>query len=358
MKPTTDTTLALALALDGAAAPATDEIKRLSGIAGLVDALPDPEIDSRFVARLEATLMAEYDAKFGTQAESSPAPLRIVKSEPQSKTEQKAEPKAAPNVVAFPRRRMVVRRAVAGMVAAAMLSAMPVVAAASSLPGSPFFGIERWRQNHAISSAHGAEKAFVSESIARKWIGYGSQMTVLDYDPSDIEAVLFRAGELQTQAADLIARHGTKEQIAEMAGMFAQDATQLREILPKAAVSSRAAVEDAIATATGLTRTLVGKLRSLDATFAIPAAVEATASKDGSAGSPKSTTPARGDAKSPDTGEEAPDKVADDTRREYAETAGDACEMIAREQANDLLAGPSKVACTVRDFDPDDWTKK
>ncbi|HEX9695745.1 MAG TPA: hypothetical protein VGB64_05460 [Actinomycetota bacterium] len=347
MKPTTDTTLALALALDGAATPATEEIKRLSGIAGMVDALPNPDIDARFAARLEATLMAEYDAKFG-----APAPLRIVKPEPVARpTIQK---RTAPNVVAMPQRRLVIRRAVAGLVAAAMLSALPVVAAASSLPGSPFFGIERWRQNHAISSAHGAEKAFTSERVAQKWIGYGAQMAVLNFDPSDIEAVLFRAGELQTQAAGLIARFGSKRQIATMAGMFAEDATRLREMLSRTSESARPAVHDAIATATSLTRSLVGSLRTESATVEIPAiaqtiAGDSTASPSGRSGTQAEPT-RQGPSKS-DPG--TPTVKADPTRREYWDYYDrTACEMIAQEQANDLLAAPSKVVCTVRNLDP------
>lgn len=351
MKPTTDTTLALALALDGTAAPATDEIKRLSGIAGLVDALPDPDIDQRFVARLEATLMAEFDAKFGA------APLQLVK--PETKTETKTEEKTAPNVVALPRRRMVVRRALAGMVAAAMLSAMPVVAAASSLPGSPFFGIEQWRQNHAISSAHGAAKAFLVEQTARKWIGYGAQMAIIGYDASDIEATLFRAGRLQKQAADLIAKYGSDGQIAQMAGMFAEDAKALRRILPQTPASARPAVHDAIATATGLTASLVGGLDDSNATVAIPAIAESVAAEapkssgsgttgtDGTKAQPKGTG-----------GKEAAGDPTTQTRREYWETYDrTACHTIAREELNDLLVGPSALMCDVRDFDPDAWTK-
>ena len=348
MKPMTDTTLALALALDGTASPATDEIKRLSGIAGLVDALPDPEIDQRFVARLEATLMAEFDAKFGEAA----APLHIVKAEPKIEAN---EERTAPNVIALPQRRFVVRRALAGMVAAAMLSALPVVAAASSLPGSPFFGVERWRQNHAISSAHGAAKAFLVEQTARKWIGYGSQMAIVGYDVSDIESVLAHAGRLQTQAATLIARVGTPGEIAKMAGMLADDVTRLQGILPQTRVSARPAVHDAIQTASDLTRRLVGSLRTADgAPVVVPGTEEIVASDPSTSTSTTSNGGSGATTKPADTSTGS-DKPLDgnETSREYWEDYDRAaCHIIGREQVNDLLVGPSGLICQLNEVNP------
>lgn len=249
-------TVNLALALEGTAVPSTEEIRRLTGVAGMLETLPDPDIDPRFAARLEAVLMAEFDAKH-------PAPqhapmLQLVK--PEATPAPVAEPKAQPNVIALPRRRFVVRKAIAGLAAAAMISALPVVAAASSLPGSPFFGIEQFRQNHAISSARGAEKAFVMEATARKWIGYSAEMVALNYDANAISRVLRRAGILQRDAATLLTRFGSPEQIDRLVAMLAGDSGRLTRIRSLAPSHARPALSRAITVIESITSQLAAGL--------------------------------------------------------------------------------------------------
>ncbi|MHB8511548.1 MAG: hypothetical protein ACYDCC_05155 [Actinomycetota bacterium] len=339
-----DTTTVLALALDGATVPASEEVIRLTDIAGIVGSLPDPEIDPRFAARLEAVLMAEFDAQ---QTTVSPA-LRIVKP---AGIQPVVEPKTAPNVIAFPRRRFVVRKVVAVAIAAAMLSALPIIASASALPGSPFFGIEQWRQNNAILSAHGVHRAFVEESIARNWIGYSSEMVTLGFEANKVDRALRHAGWLQYQAVALVAKIGGPADVAKLAGMLAGDATHLQQIHDKAGPQDRQFVGLAIETVSQLEADLIGGsstpitmpagATSLDASIGLadPTTSTTTSGSQTSAGttspSTKSTSPKTPTAtKIPDT----PFPV-DQT-----------CAIPFSDKTGDLLAPVGEAQCNVRDF--------
>src|ERR1041384_563708 len=127
----------LALALEGRvkAARGTSDLVVL---ADALAALPEPEIDASFARALEARLMTE---DFGVAAATRH--LHVVKAEPAFPTTPADEIVRVAPVVQMPRRNMVVRRSVAAGVAAAMLGAFPLVAAAQSLPGSPFYGLKR-----------------------------------------------------------------------------------------------------------------------------------------------------------------------------------------------------------------------
>lgn len=130
--------LELDLALDGRRRRVSPEVKSLVALARDMAALPDPEIDARFAAKLEQRLLTEG-------LEVAPKPARRLQVVP--KTEPKTEPTpqrpATPTpVIPLPRRRFVVRRGMVAAVAAAMLLAFPVAASATALPGSPFHTIK------------------------------------------------------------------------------------------------------------------------------------------------------------------------------------------------------------------------
>lgn len=322
-----DTTLALALALEGTAQPASEEIERLAGIAGTIATLPDPEIDPRFAARLEARLMAEFDAI------SARPVLRLVET---ATPEPTPEPALAPNVVALPRRRLVVRKALAAAIAAAMLSALPVVASASSLPGSPFFGIERWRQNQMISSAHGAEKAFAMEHIARRWIGYAEQMTALRYERDAIDGVLGHAGRLQAGAVALIVRLGTDREIARLGAMLESDAARLRELLDVAGDPIRPVLLDMLAAIERLADRLAGA--GLGSVAVSPSATAGGGSVEvsPSARTPSVRTPRQ--PQQPDPGL----RFVDEPITPYA------CQEVLEEQTQALPVPQARLVCTLK----------
>ncbi|GAC1410347.1 MAG: hypothetical protein NVSMB57_04040 [Actinomycetota bacterium] len=337
MKASMDTTTFLALALDGSAAPVNEEITRLTGIAEMLETLPDPQIDPRFSARLEAVLMAEFDALHQTPA------LQLVKSAPA------AEPKMAPNVIAFPRRGLVVRKMVAAAIAAAMLSALPIVASASALPGSPFFSITRWRQNNAISSVHGAHRAFVEEKVARQWIGYAAQMVALRYSNSLIDSTLRHAGWLQTQAALIVTRAGTHADIAKLSRMLREDARRLTEIGSQATDPTKPLVSKAIDLVARLTKSLSPSVGGgIDAPVAVtlikPAAPEMAAGTDTKSVTvePKAVAPAHGGTKTP-AKDPAPAPA------ELNSTVHTGCSLLFGDVAGDTTSSASQTLCRVHD---------
>lgn len=139
--------LALAHALDSAALTPSGEIRSLVRLARSLQAVPDPEIDPAFAARLEARLLTEGLDELSArrwpvaQLKDPVSPVRL------------AAPSAT--VVALPRGRFVVRKAVIGMIAAAMLFALPVVSAGSALPGSPLYGAKIAKEQVELALARG-----------------------------------------------------------------------------------------------------------------------------------------------------------------------------------------------------------
>lgn len=136
--------LALDLALQGRVQPPTAQVERLAALAGTLAELPDPQIDPKFAAALEARLLEEE-----IEGEQAPArPERHLTSVPAAKpAKPAAEPRPAQParrapVVPLPRRRLVLRRGLVAAVAAAMLMAFPIAAGASALPGTPFYPIK------------------------------------------------------------------------------------------------------------------------------------------------------------------------------------------------------------------------
>lgn len=342
-----ETTLNLALALEGSVAPGTDEVRRLTGVADMLESLPDPDIDPRFVARLEAVLMAEFDAKHGVSTVAPEAGLRLVTAQPKVQPTPETATRVAPNVIALPRRRLVIRKAIAGMAAAAMISALPIVAAASSLPGSPFFGIEKFRQNHAISAAHGAEKGFVMEGTARKWIGYGAEMIALEYDANQIDRVLQHAGWLQTGAARIISATGTAAQVERLRAMLAADAERLDRLRDLAPATALPALVRAIDWANELSdRLATGKVVTLPSTIrplgtvstSLDAIVEEGTSGSGGSTSKNSTGSGQKSTTTSNT-----DKTIDQNLADVEEE----CEIIFREELGDTLVPVSAFKCRV-----------
>lgn len=149
--------VALAFALErGVVRP---DVRSLVEIARTLTLVPDPSIDPGFAARLEARLLSEGTQTAPSLTEAPAAPTISLVTEPASGSELHND---APThqktaaVIAFPRRRFVVRKALAVAIAAAMMLALPVAASAAALPGSPFYGLKTRLEKLQLIFARGA----------------------------------------------------------------------------------------------------------------------------------------------------------------------------------------------------------
>lgn len=139
--------VALALALEGRSSRHDHETTSLLAVANALRALPEPDIDPVFASALEHRLLTEGLAETARPGLRLVEPLGTVVEEPVSDV-----------VVSLPRRRLQVRRSFVAAAAVMSLAAMPVVAAAAALPGSPFYGLKQ--------QFHAAQIAFLGDSFA------------------------------------------------------------------------------------------------------------------------------------------------------------------------------------------------
>lgn len=234
--------MAFALALEGRVAP-RGETAQLLALAGVLEAFPEPEIDADFAAALEARLMNEMqDERPVVVARPQ---LRVVPAFPATPADEVVR---SADVVRLPRRRMVVRRSIAAAVAAASLAAFPLAAAASSLPGSPFYGIKK--------AVEHAEIVFTGDSVAdglayarfaERRMGEVSQLAALGADSGLIARTADESlADLRT-ARSLVLGHTTDPAVLRRLGDIAR-ATE--HGVPSAGVlapGARAAVAAAVA---------------------------------------------------------------------------------------------------------------
>lgn len=260
-----ETNLNLALALEGRA-KATAGNRGLVAIADALAALPDPEIDRTFMLALEARLMTEG-------LETAPARhLQIVTAEPAFPQTSADELVRVAPVIQMPQRRGVVRRTVASGLVAAMVSAFPLVAAAKSLPGSPFYGLKVRIQHAQIAIFGGViEDGFAHARLAQERLVEAGQLDAMHADPSLIEATL-RAANDELKAAQALIMDNTTDPAAlrRFAGMAAESEARIesmfamtgaaRSALDGALVTTRSiqlAVADALGTTTAILTTAI-----------------------------------------------------------------------------------------------------
>jgi hypothetical protein len=248
--------LNLALALEGRVkvAPANAQ---LMAIADALAALPDPEIDRNFMLALEARLLTEG-------LEEAPARhLQVVKAEPAFPQTPADEIVRRADVIQMPRRRGVVRRSVAAGLAAAMVSAFPLVAAAQSLPGSPFYGLKVRMQHAQIAMFGGAvEDGFSHARLAQQRINEASQLVQIDARQSLIAATLRAANEELEAAKSLILANTTDSAtLVKLSGMAAESEADIAAMTGMSggaktardsALNTSQAIQDDIAEALGI----------------------------------------------------------------------------------------------------------
>lgn len=233
---------ALALALDGRAA-ARDHVASLVTLAEVLASAPEPEIDEGFAAALEARLMTE-----GLEEQQAPRTprLTLVSSIPPTSADDIAR---RADIVRMPRRRMVVRRGIAAAVAAASLAAYPLAAAASSLPGSPFYGIKTAVEHAQIVFAGNAVQDGLSYArLAQRRADEVAQLVSLGAEADLIVGTAAEAGANLRKANDLVL--GNTSDIAilrELARIAGVTGTGMKSLDMPVGTRAGAAVADAIA---------------------------------------------------------------------------------------------------------------
>ena len=190
-------TLDLALALEGRT-KAAPENAQLVVIAEALSNLPDPQIDTSFMLALEQRLLTEEIA--GQQ------PARTLTVVPSTAPAPVREVRRAP-VVQMPKRRFVVRRSLVAVAAAASLAAFPVVAAAQSLPGSPFHSI-KLKVEHALIAVFGTptEDMVSHMTLADRRMGEVEKLIATDGAANDIALGLYLVKSELNKASALIAQ--------------------------------------------------------------------------------------------------------------------------------------------------------
>lgn len=225
--------VALALALDGRLARFDDDTATLVAVADAVRALPDPVIDPVFATALEQRLLTE-----GLEFAPTGRPvLRVVTDEPA------APITITPDVIiTFPRRRVAVRRSIVALAAAISMSALPVLASFSALPGGPLYGVKQ--KLHALELAlFGGAAADASRHLdfAAEHIHEAEILVALGASEDRVSTALDLATSEIAKAEATIA---TVSDQAELTA-FAEDAADTKDLLEKSAPTLSPEAEDA-----------------------------------------------------------------------------------------------------------------
>lgn len=245
--------LALALALEGTGSAASPQVTRLLALAETLVTLPDPEIDPRFAARLEARLLEE------TLEEEKAPRLQVVPAR---------LPKPAPvrraRVHPLPRRRLVVRRSLVAAAVAIMLAALPVVGSAGALPGSPFYRLKLGLERVELFFAGGPQdQGFKHLEFAGARLGEATELVALGMERA-VPDTLARMQTEQRRGAGLILAFAKDRAALARAARILQGQSGMltRRVLPAASSDIRDAVLDAVATGKALASRIAAALRA------------------------------------------------------------------------------------------------
>lgn len=245
--------VALALALDGRASVLDRETTSLLAVAGALRALPDPVIDPVFASALEQRLMTEGLE----QAPAGRPSLRLV--EPATPIE---DDRVIDVVVSLPRRRVAMRRSVVALAAAMTLSAFPVLAASSALPGSPFYGIKQ--------GIHAAQIAFFGDAFAdadrrlgfaAEHIGEAEQLVALGSDNALVSRALDLAAYEIGRAEQTVRGTDDAKRLASFAAKAAETEALLQKSAPVLAPEAQDAFDRAMDASRSLTEAVADGLQ-------------------------------------------------------------------------------------------------
>lgn len=324
----------LSLALEGRIHAASGQTAELVALAGNLALLPDPEIDAQWANALEARLLG---------VDVAPAPLRLVEPTP--------APEPLPtNVVQLPARRFVVRRAMVGAVAAAMLSAFPVIAVAGSLPGTPGYGVKRSIERlHIAMFGDAVQDGFSHGELAQRRVGEAAELIALEADPKLITRTL-RDAMLSINLASRLVLDNTDDPttLQRLSDMTAETERRIVALAGDAPVASQGALQGALDASKEL-QADVARLLAVTApsasdpvaSFAPTGPTTTQAGSSNEKARPSRTAPKLGDTV---------DRTAPDNTPPTVRDAPRTCPNIGQEHgAQDLLAPVSRTACPLRD---------
>jgi hypothetical protein len=239
------------------------EARDLAYVAGALAVVPDPEIDAAFANELEATLMAEFDAQM------APNVTQLRPAQPMRRIEQPAAAVAAPKttktssapiatVIPLPRRKLVIRKAMAAAIAAALMLALPVAASANALPSSPMYKGKLALEDIRGFFTSGAAKGFFYLQRAKTRSEELAQETALGHT-----AVLAKVARLmQSEQAEgtklILGSNPTAAELAQAAGTLREISQQLSSLLNVVPAAVRPTVLGALNKANALATSLDG----------------------------------------------------------------------------------------------------
>lgn len=264
--------LALALALEGRTDAVEPEVRQLVVLAGALAKLPEPEIDLSFADALEARLLTD-----GLQQTPARPHLQVVRSVfPPTPAEEIV--RRAP-VVQLPRRRAVVRRSVAAVAAAAMISAFPISAVASSLPGSPGYGVKRMIERAEIRFfGTPAEDAFTRLGFANERVDEAAQLDAMGTDDRRLINETLEDSKREMLAAQELILGNTRDQrtLNRFADEMAAVQRRIESVAPAFPMSSQPAVQNLIDTTLQIQRAMANAMGATPATFPTGVALQSS----------------------------------------------------------------------------------
>ncbi|HVL33470.1 MAG TPA: DUF5667 domain-containing protein [Actinomycetota bacterium] len=270
--------LALALALEGRLSAARGETVKLVALAGVLAKLPEPEIDASFADALEARLLTD-----GLPQAATPR-LQLV-SIPATPADEVVRTAA---VITMPRRRMVVRKSVAAFAAAAMLSAFPVAASASSVPGSPFYGLKRGIERIELKMFGTPEEdAFKLAVLANRRIDEASVVHGAD---TREDLIAEATANLKTGEALILGNVTDPATIARFSHAVRETEQRMEGMSGEASTATQDALDDAIWTTKGIRRALAAAIAGAGITIEPAANVKVQAAQ-GQPAAPDATAP-------------------------------------------------------------------
>lgn len=326
--------LQLALELEGRVKPAPEN-EQLVRIAGILANLPEPEIDASFMLALEQRLLAE-------EVEEAPAGLHVV---PDSTDAPAVDSPRAP-VVQMPKRRFTVRRSVVAVAAAASLTAFPVVAAAQSLPGSPFYGLKTAIENIKLAVfGTPMEDALTYLSMADTRMTEAERLIALGAEPTLVEATIAKAeGYVRTAQSIVMENAADATTLLRLGEAAANTEARLRSVRASIAttdgtiddaIDTMIAIQDAVNSALGLL--------AIESPAITQPQSDPFLSRSGSSTSTSSNT-SSGHSKATTTDTSDEHEVAP-TPKEISEAA-EGCQVPLSDVGGDATAPVARIMCT------------
>lgn len=328
----------LALALEGRAKAAHGN-EQLLVIAEALAALPDPEIDQAFMLALEHRLLTEELVEQPVQR------LQVVPAFPPTPADEVVR---RAQVVRMPKRRFTVRRSVAAIAAAASLAAFPMAAVASSLPGSPFYGLEL-RVERAQLALFGTpvEDGFTHLRLAEERVAEAEQLAELGADPDAITLALELAQAELKMATSLVLANTDDPAILRR---LSAEAAGAEETLRDAA-GSLAQTGDAFDDALDATQSIqdtIARLLGIDVTSPTMPVSTTTTGIFGSGSSDQEYAQQRAGSNGPseDGSDDPQGPIDDDGTKKPLDPGDEGCAVFGSEMGlGDALAPLAKLGC-------------